>query len=322
MIGAVPDGVRVGITGLGASIPEGTIGSEEIAGKLDVSEDWILERSGIRTRHVAASGETASSLAVGAARRALGAAGTDPATLDFVVVATTTPDLATPATAALVAAELGTARAAAYDVSAACSGFVYGLAQAYALIAAGLAERGIVIGAEILSRATDWEDRGTAILFGDGGGAAVVARVNEGGFVGFELGCDGTRADELELPLGGTIRMNGTAVYRFSTREVPESVERLLERCGVTIGDVDLYVPHQSNRRIVEHTLKRLGIPAEKAVLNIERVGNTSAASIPIALVDAAADHRLTEGALVLMTGVGAGLTWGSALLRWGGVAA
>lgn len=158
MIGAVPDGVRVGITGLGASIPEGTIGSEEIAGKLDVSEDWILERSGIRTRHVAASGETASSLAVGAARRALGAAGTDPATLDFVVVATTTPDLATPATAALVAAELGTARAAAYDVSAACSGFVYGLAQAYALIAAGLAERGIVIGAEILSRATNWEE--------------------------------------------------------------------------------------------------------------------------------------------------------------------
>lgn len=318
MIGAVPAGVRVGITGLGASIPEGTLASEVLAGQLDVSEDWILERSGIRTRHVAAPGETASSLAVGAARGALDASGTDPSALDFVIVATTTPDLATPATAALVAAELGTARAAAYDVSAACSGFVYGLAQAYAFIASGLAERGLVVGAEILSRATDWEDRGTAILFGDGGGAAVVARVREGGFLGFELGCDGTRADELELPVGGTIRMNGTAVYRFSTREVPESVERLLERCGVPIADVDLYVPHQSNRRIVEHTLKRLGIPAEKAVLNIERVGNTSAASIPIALADAAAGERLVDGALVLMTGVGAGLTWGSALLRWG----
>lgn len=322
MIAAVPDGVRVGITGLGSSIPEATIANEEVAGRLDVSEDWILERSGIRTRHVAAPGETASSLAVGAARRALQAAGTDPAALHFVLVATTTPDLATPATAALVAAELGAGRAAAYDFSAACSGFVYGLAQAYALIASGLAERGVVIGAEILSRATDWQDRGTAILFGDGGGAAVVARVREGGFLGFELGCDGTRAGDLELPVGGTIRMNGTAVYRFSTREVPESVERLLDRCGVAIGDVDLYVPHQSNRRIVEHTLKRLGIPAEKAVLNIERVGNTSAASIPIALVDAVSDARLADGALVLMTGVGAGLTWGSALLRWGGAAA
>lgn len=322
MIGACPDGVRVGITGLGASIPDATIGSAEIAGHLDVSEDWILERSGIRTRHVAAQGETASALAVDAARQALTAAGTDPETLDFVLVATVTPDLATPATAALAAAELGATRAAAYDVSAACTGFVYGLAQAYALIASGLAERGVVIGAEILSRAIDWSDRGTAILFGDGGGAAVVERVGENGFLGFELGCDGTRSEDLELPVGGAIHMNGPAVYRFSTREVPESVERLLDRCGVTIADVDLYVPHQSNRRIVEHTLKRLGIPAEKAVLNIERVGNTSAASIPIALVDAAADDRLADGRLVLMTGVGAGLTWGSALLRWGGVAA
>ena len=322
MIGVAPDGVRVGITGLGASIPEAAIGSAEIADRLDVSEEWIVERSGIRTRHMAAGGETASALAVEAARRALDAAGTDPESLDFVLVATVTPDLATPATAALVAAELGAAGAAAYDFSAACTGFVYGLAQAYALIASGLAERGLVIGAEILSRTLDWSDRGTAILFGDGGGAAVVERVEEGGFLGFELGCDGTRAGVPELPLGGVIHMNGTAVYRFSTREVPESVERLLERCGVTIADVDLYVPHQSNRRIVEHTLKRLGIPAEKAVLNIDRVGNTSAASIPIALVDAAAEDRLADGRLVLMTGVGAGLTWGSALLRWGGVAA
>jgi 3-oxoacyl-[acyl-carrier-protein] synthase-3 len=322
VIGAAPAGVRVGITGLGASIPATALESAEIASRLDVSEDWIVERSGIRTRHVAADGETASGLAVTAARRAVAAAGVEPATLDFVLVATATPDLATPATAALVAGELGAARAAAYDLSAACTGFVYGLAQAYALIASGLAERGVVIGAEILSRAIDWSDRGTAILFGDGGGAAVVTRVREGGFLGFELGCDGSRAGDLELPHGGAIRMNGTGVYRFSTREVPESVERLLERCGVAIADVDLYVPHQANRRIVEHTLKRLGIPEEKAVLNIDRVGNTSAASIPIALVDAAADRRLADGGLVLMTGVGAGLTWGSALLRWGGAAA
>jgi 3-oxoacyl-[acyl-carrier-protein] synthase-3 len=322
VIGVAPDGVRVGITGLGASIPETTIGSAEIAARLDVSEEWILERSGIRTRHAAADGETASALAVAAARQALGAAGSDPESLDFVLVATVTPDLATPATAALVAAELGTIRAAAYDVSAACSGFVYGLAQAYALIASGLAERGLVIGAEILSRTIDWSDRGTAILFGDGGGAAVVERVGDGGFLGFELGCDGARSEDLELPIGGAIHMNGTSVFRFSTREVPESVERLLERCGMTIADVDLYVPHQSNRRIVEHTLKRLGIPAEKAFLNIDRVGNTSAASIPIALADAVAEGRLADGRLVLMTGVGAGLTWGSALLRWGAIAA
>jgi 3-oxoacyl-[acyl-carrier-protein] synthase-3 len=250
------------------------------------------------------------------------AADADPALLDFVIVATVTPDLATPATAALVAAELGATRAAAYDFSAACTGFVYGLAQGYGLIASGLAERGVVIGAEILSRTIDWSDRGTAILFGDGGGAAVVERVREGGFLGFELGCDGTRSDDLALPLGGEIAMNGTAVYRFSTRTVAESVERLLERCGLTIADVDLYVPHQSNRRIVEHTLHRLGLPAEKAVLNIDRVGNTSAASIPIALVDAAREDRLSDGKLVLMTGVGAGMTWGSTLLRWGAVAA
>ncbi len=321
MIARVPGAVRIGITGVGSYLPDATVTSAEVAARLGVDEEWIIARSGVRSRHVVEE-ETATDLAAPAARSALEAAGVDPEAVDFVLVATATPDLATPSTAALVAGAIGARRAAACDLSAACTGFVYGLAQAHAFIAAGFAKRGLVIGAETLSRVTDWDDRGTAILFGDGGGAVVVERVREGGFLGFELGCDAARAADLTLPHGGTIHMNGAAVYRFSTREVPESVERLLAHCDAAIGDVDLYAPHQSNRRIIEHTLKRLRLPAEKVVLNIDRVGNTSAASIPIALADAVAGGRLRDGQLVLMTGVGAGLTWGSVLLRWGSAAA
>ncbi len=322
MIGRVPEDVRIGITGIGAHVPVAVLDNEEVGARLGVDDGWIRKRSGVGERRVAAERETASHLATAAASKALEAAGVSAAELDAVLVATTTPDLATPATAALVAAELGADRAAAYDLSAACSGFVYGLAQAYSLIASGLAARTLVVGAEVLTRVTDWNDRGTAILFGDGGGAALLERVRSGGFIGFELGCDGHHAADLTLPAGGAIAMNGAAVYRFSTREVPASVERLLAACDLSTDDVDLYAAHQSNRRIIDHTARRLGLPAEKVVLNIERYGNTSAASIPLALDEALSAGRLTEGAVVLMTGVGAGLTWGSALLRWGTEAA
>ncbi len=186
------------------------------------------------------------------------------------------------------------------------------------MIAAGLAQRVIVVGAEILSRVTDWEDRGTSILFGDGSGAALVEHVRDGGFLGFELGCDGTHADDLSLRAGGAILMNGAAVYRFSTRAVPASAARLLEECGMCADDVDLYAPHQSNLRIIDHTARTLGLPPDRVLVNIDRYGNTSAASIPLVLSQAAVDGRLRPGATVLMTAVGAGMTWGSALLRWG----
>lgn len=318
MLARASDDTRVGITGIGAYLPETVLGNGTIGERLGVSSDWIVERSGILERRIAAPEETTTSLAVEAARAALGRAGADPATVDVVIVATGTPDALTPATAARVAAAIGAAGAAAYDVSAACTGFIYALAQAHALIVSRLARRVLVIGAEVLSRVTDWHDPGTAILFGDGSGAAVVEAVREGGFLGFELGCDGTRADDLRLPAGGTIFMNGMAVYRFSTREVPESAERLLERCELTIADVDLYAPHQSNMRIIESTCRKLGLPRDKALTNIARLGNTSAASIPLVLAEAVEQDRIEPGATVLMTGVGAGMTWGSTLLRWG----
>lgn len=318
MLARASDDTRVGITGLGAYLPETVLGNDVIGDRLGVSSDWIVERSGILERRIAAAEETTTSLAVEAARAALDLAGCDPTTVDVVIVATGTPDALTPATAARVAASIGAAGAAAYDVSAACTGFIYGLAQAHAAIVSGLARRAVVIGAEVLSRVTDWQDPGTAILFGDGSGAAVIEPVQEGGFLGFELGCDGTRADDLMLPVGGTIHMNGAAVYRFSIREVPESAERLLERCELSVADVDLYAPHQSNMRIIDSTCRRLGLPRDKTLTNIARLGNTSAASIPLVLAEAAEQHRLEPGTTILMTGVGAGMTWGSSLLRWG----
>jgi 3-oxoacyl-[acyl-carrier-protein] synthase-3 len=328
------DDTRVGITGIGGYVPERILGNEEVARTIGASPDWIRERTGIRERRLAAPGQAASDLAAEAAREALADARADPGTVDLVIVATVSPDMLFPATAALVAAEIGAADAAAYDLSAACTGFVYGLAQAHAAVASGLARRALVVGSEVLSRFTDWDDRSTCILFGDGAGAAVVEPVAGGGFLGFELGCDGTRASLLELPAGGSrlpassatvearqhsIRMAGQEVFRFSTRAISVSVERLLLACDLTIGDVDLFVPHQANARIVDHIARRLGFPRERVLANIDRVGNTSAASIPLVLADARARGALSAGATVLLCAAGAGMTWGSALVRWGG---
>jgi 3-oxoacyl-[acyl-carrier-protein] synthase III len=330
------DAPPVGITGIGTHVPERVVSSADVGAALGVSAEWIVERSGIRERHVAAAEEAASDLAVPAAREALDRAGVAPGDLGLVIVATASPDMPLPATASIVASELGASEAAAYDLSAASTGFVYGLAQAYANVAAGLIERALVIGAEVLSRITDPADRGTAILFADGAGAVVVEHVSAGGFLGFDLGSDGSCASDILVPAGGSrapstdatvaeglhsIQMNGQRIFRFSTRVTAESVEQLLRECEVSIGEIDLYAPHQSNRRIIDHTARRLGIPPEKVVVDIDRYGNTSSASIPLALADAEADGRLREGATVLISAVGAGLTWGSALLRWSAAA-
>lgn len=322
----------IGITGVGAHLPERVVGSAEVGASLGVTLDWIVERSGVEERRVAASHEASSDLAIPAARMALERAERLPSEMDLVIVGTATPDMLFPATATLVADAIGATPAVAYDLSAASTGFVYAAAQAWAAVASGLARRALVIGAEVLSKVVDWEDRDTAILFADGAAAVVIEPVSEGGFLGFELGADGAGASDILLPAGGsrrpasaetvaerlhTTRMNGRAIYRFSTRVAVDSVARLLDALGLTAADVDHYVPHQANRRIIDVAARRLAVPPEKVLVNIDRVGNTSGASIPLVLADAAEAGVLRPGDTVLITAAGAGLTWGSALLSW-----
>ena len=331
MIGTA-NGLAVSITGLGSHVPERVVTNDELSTMMETSDEWIVERTGIRERRIAAPEEALSDLALPAARQALEDAGIAGSDLDLIIVATVTPDMAFPATAAILADELGAHDAGAYDLSAGCTGFMYAVAQAYGMLAGGLAQRALVVGGDVLSKILDWSDRGTAVLFGDGAGAVVLERVGEGGFLGFELGADGSGGPQLYLPAGGSrtpasaesvaerkhyVQMNGREVFKFATRVLVTSAEKVLAECGKTIDDVDVYIPHQANVRIIDHAAEKLGIPKEKIVVNVERYGNTSSGSIPLALADAQAEGRLHEGALVLMTGMGAGLTWGSGLIEW-----
>jgi 3-oxoacyl-[acyl-carrier-protein] synthase-3 len=332
MIGSATKNGRVSITGIGSFAPARVMKNDELAQMVDTSDEWIVERTGIRERRVAAPDEAMSDLARPAAIAALDQAGLDPAMLDLVIVATVTPDMAFPSTGAILADQLGARDAAAYDLSAGCTGFVYALVQAHGMVASGLSERALVVGGDVLSRIVDWEDRSTCVLFGDGAGAVVIEPVAEGGFLGFELGADGSGGSQLYMPAGGSrapasaetvaerqhfAKMNGREVFKFATRVLVDSAEKVLERCDVPVDDIDVYVPHQANVRIIDHARKKLGIPEERTVVNVDRYGNTSSGSIPLALGDAAADGRLRPGELVLMTGMGAGLTWGSALIEW-----
>jgi 3-oxoacyl-[acyl-carrier-protein] synthase-3 len=326
MIGAAREGVEVSITGLGCKVPDRVISNEELAGYVDTSDEWIRERTGIRERHMADKDEALSDVAFPACVDALTQAGVEGKDIDLLIVATVTPDMAFPSTGAILADRLGATDAAAYDLSAGCTGFMYGLAQAYGMLAAGLAKRALVVGGDLLSRILDWKDRSTLVLFGDGAGAVVMEAVPDRGFLGFELGADGAGGANLWLPGSGSrifddaeqyVKMNGREVFKFATRILVQSAEAVMARCGVTIADVDVYVPHQANMRIIDHATKKLGVPSERVVINVDRYGNTSSGSIPLALADAAADGRLRPGKLVLMTGMGAGLTWGSALIRW-----
>ena len=333
MIGTA-NGGRVSITGLGSFVPARTLTNDELSTMVETSDQWIMERTGIRERRIAADDEALSDLCLPAARQALASAGVDAASIDLIIVATVTPDMAFPSTGAIIADAIGAKDAAAYDLSAGCTGFMYAVAQAYGMVAAGLSKRALVVGGDVLSKIMDWTDRTTCVLFGDGAGAVVVEPVAEGGFLGFELGADGSGGPELYLPAGGSrlpasedtvaggrhfVQMNGREVFKFATRALVSSAETLLERCGSSVEDVDVYVPHQANVRIIEHARNKLGIPEEKTIVNVDRYGNTSSGSIPLALADAAADGRLEHGSLVLMTGMGAGLTWGSALIEWSG---
>ena len=320
------EGHPISITGLGVHVPERVVTNDELATYVETSDEWISTRTGIRERRIAAETEAMSDLSLPASRAALAQAGLEGPELDVIIVATVTPDMAFPATAALLADELGAHDAAAYDLSAGCTGFMYALVQAYGMLAAGLSRRALVVGGDILSRILDWSDRSTVVLFGDGAGAVVLERVEAGGFLGFELGADGGGGKELLLPGSGSrlfdngarhLTMNGREVFKFATRVMVSSAEAVLEECGRTVDEIDVYVPHQANVRIIDHAARKLGIPEEKVVVNVDRFGNTSSGSIPLALADASADGRLKPGRLVLMTGMGAGLTWGSALIEW-----
>jgi 3-oxoacyl-[acyl-carrier-protein] synthase III len=325
MIGRT-NGRPISITGLGCHVPERILANDELATMVDTSDEWIRERTGIRERRIARDDEALTDIALPACRRALAMAGVEPSSIDLVVVATVTPDMAFPSASALLADELGMPDAAAYDLSAGCTGFVYAIAQAHAMLAAGLARRALVVGGDVLSKILDWHDRSTLVLFGDGAGAVVMERVDDGGFLGFELGADGGGGANLWLPGSGSrrfeepekyVKMNGREVFKFATRVMVTSAEAILDECGLSIEDVDVYVPHQANVRIIDHAVKKLGVPAGRTVVNVDRYGNTSSGSIPLALADAADDGRLESGKLVLLTGMGAGLTWGSALIRW-----
>lgn len=325
MIGSA-NGRRVGITGLGTHVPETVFTNVDLERFVDTTDEWIQERTGIKERRFAKQEEALTDIARPAALQALEAAGADPASVDLIIVATVTPDMMFPTSSAILASELGMPDAAAYDLLAGCTGFMYGLAQAYGMVSAGLSKRALVVGGDVLSKILDWQDRSTLVLFGDGAGAVVLEHVEEGGFLGFELGADGGGGEHLWLPGSGSrhfedptrfVKMNGPEVFRFATRVMVSSATRVLDECGRTVDEVDVYVPHQANKRIIDHAIGKLGIPPEKTVVNVDRYGNTSSGSIPLALADARDDGRLQQGELVLMTGMGAGLTWGSALIEW-----
>ena len=326
MIGSGRDDVHVTITGLGAYVPERVMTNDELAQMVDTSDEWIMERTGIRERRIAADSQALSDLSLPAIRQALEQAGSDGTDIDLLIVATVTPGMMFPSTSAILADQLAAKDAAAYDLSAGCTGFMYALAQAYGMVASGLARRALVVGGDVLSRILDWSDRSTVVLFGDGAGAVVLEPSQKPGFLAFELGADGSGGEHLWLPGSGSrrfedpdgmVKMNGREVFKFATRVLVSSAGAVLEREGASIDDVDVYVPHQANVRIIEHATNKLGIPSERVVINVDRYGNTSSGSIPLALADAQAEGRLRPGSLVLMTGMGAGLTWGSALMRW-----
>jgi 3-oxoacyl-[acyl-carrier-protein] synthase-3 len=321
---------RSTVAGIGHALPKRVVTNAELAAKIDTSDEWIIERTGIRQRHIAGEGETTASLATLAAQDALSHAGLKASDIDLIVLATATPDLTFPATATQVQAALGITQGAAFDVQAVCSGFVYAVAIADKFLQSGSHQRALVIGAETFSRILDWNDRTTCVLFGDGAGA-VILEAQEGhggltdrGVLTSHLRADGRHKDKLFVDGGpsatmttGYLRMEGKEVFRHAVTFLAETIEESFRATGLTAADMDWFVPHQANRRIIDATAKKLGIGTEKVVLTVDRHGNTSAASIPLALATAVGDGRIQKGQLVLIEAMGGGFTWGSALIRW-----
>ena len=301
------------IIGWGTALPEKVLTNADLSTMMDTNDEWITERTGIKRRHI---GGSTASLSVASARRAIAMAGIDPASIDGLVLSTTTPDRTVPATSATVQNELGL-RCGAFDVNAACSGFVYAYVVAQGLLAIG-AKRLLVIGTDTLSRITDWSDRGTAILYADGTGASVVdATPDAGQLLGWELDADGSLEHLLYAEVGGYIHMDGKEVFRRAVRIMVDSAKKSLAKAGLSVDDVKLCVPHQANLRIIDAACRNLGIPLERTALVLQATGNTSSASIPLALFDAADRGRLHNGDIVLLVGFGAGMTAASAVLEW-----
>lgn len=323
----------VGIVGTGSYVPENVTTNVDLEKIVDTNDEWITSRTGIRERHFAPTDIPVSELCYLAGLRALEDAKVAPEDVDLVIVATITPDYAFPATACLVADRLGAKNAAAFDLEAGCTGFIYGVATGSQFIATGMYKTALVIGGETMSKILNWEDRSTCILFGDGAGAAVLQPVEEGaGFLSFELGADGSGGKLLSQPAGGsmhptsletvekklhTVQMAGNEVYKFAVRIMGEIALKVLAKIGLTHDDVDILIPHQANIRIVDAAVKRLGISTDKVIINLDKYGNMSAASIPVALDESAKSGRLTVGDTIVMVGFGTGLTWGACVLKW-----
>jgi 3-oxoacyl-[acyl-carrier-protein] synthase III len=314
------------LVGTGSYLPEKVLTNQDLERMMDTSDEWIVSRTGIRQRHIAAAEQNASDLALAASRRALEAAGVAPQDLGLIIVATTTPDMVFPSTACLLQAKLGARGAPAFDVQAVCSGFIYGLAIADQFIRSGQCKSALVVGTEVYSRILDWNDRATCVLFGDGAGAAVLKADSTPGILSSHLHADGNYAEKLSVPgtvLGGKVsgrpllRMEGNVVFKFAVRVLGEVAEETIAANHLDKSQIDWLIPHQANIRIIQATAKKLGLSMEKVVTTVERHANTSAASIPLALDEAVRDGRIVSGQRVLLAGVGGGFTWGAVLIRW-----
>ena len=325
--------ISVGITGLGSYVPERVVTNDDISKLVETSDEWIVTRTGIKERRVADEKVATSDLATKAAELALEDSGLDADELDLIIVATATPDHAFPSTAALVQKNLGASKAAAFDLSVGCSGFIYGMVTGANFITSGMYKKVLVIGAETLSKIVDWTDRNTCVLFGDGAGACVLESCDESfGILASELGSDGLNGDVLILPAGGsrypataetvknklhTIKMDGKEVFKFAVRVMEKSSMRVLEEAGLTQDQLDFLIPHQANMRIIDAAMKKLQLGREKTHINLDKYGNMSAASIPVALDEALREGKIKEGDVVLLIAFGAGLSWASIVMRW-----
>ncbi len=323
--------MKVGILGTGSYLPERVLTNDDLAKIVDTNDEWIQTRTGIKERRIAADDQATSDLAYEAGLKAIEDANIDKNEIDLIIIATSTPDYSMPSSAAIVQDKLGI-KASGFDLEAACTGFVYGLVTGYSFIKSGIYKKVLVIGADTFSRLLDWEDRGTCILFGDGAGAVVLGEVETGGYLSSDLQADGSGANELIVPSSGSkipfteevlknrdhyVKMNGREIFKFAVKVFPDTVEKSLEQANLNVDDIDMFIPHQANIRIIESIAKRFKQPLEKFYINLDKYGNTSAATIPIALDEAVKESRIKKGDKIIMVGFGGGLTYGSTIFQW-----
>jgi len=323
---------KVGIIGVGEYLPERILTNKDLEKMVDTSDEWITTRTGIKQRHLASPGQATSDLAFRAAQQALADAKLEPEDLDLIIVATITPDMPFPSVASIIQDRLGAKKSVCFDTSAACAGFVYGLSIAEKFIACSVYKNALVIGAEVLSSITDWQDRNTCVLFGDGAGAVVLSEAKKGGIISIYLGCDGSKAGILNMPAGGSanpattetvrnrqhfLKMQGNELFKIAVNTMTKAAETVLKQAAMSFADVDLIIPHQANARIIMAVAKRLGIPEERVYLNIERCGNMSSASTVTALCEAVKEGKIKKGDIILLDAFGAGLVWGACIIEW-----